>query len=109
MNEADSRSNGDNHENPEFQRLVAMYVDRLIGGDRIEPLEIVASHPDCGERILQELTTFTQLGVGKFDVEPLGTLGDYTLRRQIGRGAAMRSLWPRYGGSTTCSAYSALT
>ena len=46
MNEADSRSNGDNHEVREFQRLVAMYVDRLIGGDRIEPLEIVASHPE---------------------------------------------------------------
>ena len=86
MKNSETRPDADHRETREFQRLVATYVDRLIAGERIEPIEVVANHPEYGERILEELETFTQMGASPVDAVPLRTLGDYTIRRQIGRG-----------------------
>ena len=68
-----------------FDELLADYLDRLNGGELLDPDEIVAEYPDIGERILAGLDAFIDLGVGDSRGD-LGTVGDYTLRRQIGRG-----------------------
>ena len=41
-----------------MSRTIAAYVDRLNAGERIDPLEIIANHPDDGERILERLEAF---------------------------------------------------
>ncbi len=61
---------------------LARYVDRMNAGERILPEEILADHPDQGQEILDLLADFVSID----SPPPLGTLGDYTLRRQIGRG-----------------------
>ena len=67
--------------------LVAEYLDLLNSGGSVDRFVILAEHPDIGPDILDKLETFVELGFEKGDDNtPLGTLGDYTLRRQIGRG-----------------------
>ncbi len=46
----------------------------------------MSTHPRRGQQILEELQVFFDLGGDEMPKSPLGTLGDYTLRRQIGRG-----------------------
>jgi len=71
---------------PRIEDLVASYVDRLNGGERLTPEQILAGEPDLGPEILEHLKVLLDA-----DVEPDGlvsarTFGDYTLRREIGRG-----------------------
>ena len=66
--------------------LVTQYVDRLIGGETLDFDEVLIDHPDVGEEIVRHLRSFVELGDEPAGEEPLGALGDYTLRRQIGRG-----------------------
>ena len=68
----------------QVDRILARYLDRLNSGETIDPLEVVDTYPDLGEDILREIYTFMDVAEG--DPPTLGTLGDYTLRRQIGRG-----------------------
>ncbi len=68
----------------QFDRIVTEYVDRLNGGEELNPFEILAAHPEHGADILRHLEAYTVLESDT--TAPLGTLGDYTLRRQIGRG-----------------------
>jgi tetratricopeptide (TPR) repeat protein len=72
----------------EVQDLLAGYVGRLNAGEEIPPEEILLDHPTHGPEIVEQLEAF--IGPTRYRVEldarPLGTLGDYTLRRQIGRG-----------------------
>ncbi len=68
----------------DLDAIVAGYVDRMIGGEHVLPEEILADHPDRGQEILDLLADFVELETR--DTPALGTLGDYTLRRQIGRG-----------------------
>jgi len=68
--------------------LLAEYLNRLNAGERIDPLEVIASHPDEGEELLADLQAFLQVAPsadGDTDPQPV-TLGDYTLRRRLGRG-----------------------
>ena len=77
-----------NDEEELLGRLVCEYMDRLVDGDSIDEEQILKDHPNVGPAVLLELKTFTQMGGPSEtdDSPPLGTLGDYTLRRQIGRG-----------------------
>ena len=92
MSEASPIDNGPESGKPEHEdalgKLVCSYMDRLIDGEKIAPEEILRDHPTLGPSILDELETFTEIGSDPEDehAAPLGTLGDYTLRRQIGRG-----------------------
>jgi serine/threonine protein kinase len=43
-------------------------------------------HPELADEVLERLEMFQTVGAGVQEAAPLGTLGDYTLRRQIGRG-----------------------
>ena len=69
-----------------LEDVVAEYVDRLNAGERINPLEILSDHPRTGQQILDQLKTFIDIDSDVSTGSPLGTLGDYTLRREIGRG-----------------------
>src|SRR5512145_2023127 len=70
-----------------LEALVGEYVDRLRSGERIDPVDILAEHPDLGEEVVRELHAFLDLcGPEGTEERPLGKLGDFTLRRQLGRG-----------------------
>jgi len=66
--------------------LVSEYLDRLNRGEKLNPLQILAEHPDVGGEVLKDLETYIALGAGDSPPATLGTLGDYTLRRKIGSG-----------------------
>ena len=68
-----------------LEKLFASYVDQLNRGDELNPQEILAKHPLVGEQLLACLEDFVGAGKAPINVQ-LQTLGDYTLRRQIGRG-----------------------
>ncbi len=67
-----------------LDEIVADYVDRLNDGEMLDPGKIRQEHPDLAEEVLGRLEVFQ--GVGARASPALGTLGDYTLRRPIGRG-----------------------
>ena len=72
----------------QHEDLLAIYLDRLNRGGKIDPEQLLAEHPGTGEALLKDLEAFIDLA-GRDDSPPLGTLGtlgDYTLCRQIGRG-----------------------
>ncbi len=68
--------------------IVAHYLDRLNEGECLDAEEVLREHPDWGQAVVNELEAFMDLGSRATDdpTMPLGTLGDYILRRQIGRG-----------------------
>jgi len=75
---------GSESENREqtIENTVGEYIDRLNAGEEIRPEDIFASHPDMAPEILEHLEYFMDLD----GASRLGTFGDYTLRRCIGRG-----------------------
>ncbi|MBI4601534.1 MAG: hypothetical protein HY721_06175 [Planctomycetes bacterium] len=75
----------------EIDDLVASYVDRLVGGERVSPERVLEEHPDVGREVLSRLRVFLEAGGAEAASDDgagpaLGTIGDYTLRRRIGRG-----------------------
>ncbi len=71
---------------PEFDTLLAEYVEELNLNGFVDPEEVLAQHPDIGPVLLEDLKTYASMRREDESHTPLGTLGDYTLRRQIGRG-----------------------
>jgi serine/threonine protein kinase/Tfp pilus assembly protein PilF len=69
-----------------IDRKVGEYVDRINSGSSIDPIEVLAENPIDGPEILERLERFIDSFAVARTPDPLGTLGDYTLRRQIGRG-----------------------
>src|SRR5262245_5134774 len=65
---------------------LAEYLDRLNRGEMLDEEMVLSEHPSQGREIWSRLEVFRGLGAGASAGMPLGTLGDYTLRRQIGRG-----------------------
>ena len=68
-----------------IEELVAAYLDRLNAGESLDPDAILLEHPDVGVEVLADLETFVQVCGGTTGI-PCLTIGDYTLRRRIGRG-----------------------
>ncbi|MBI4607265.1 MAG: serine/threonine protein kinase, partial [Planctomycetes bacterium] len=73
------------------EELLEEYVDRLNSGERIDPQDIRREHPAVAGALIEALEAFAALSAsapaGRLAEEPqLGKLGDYTLRRRIGRG-----------------------
>jgi serine/threonine protein kinase len=66
--------------------LIADYLDRLNAGEDLDPATVIAEHPEDGPRILAALEEFVRLEPSAGDGPALGVIGDYTLRRRIGRG-----------------------
>ncbi len=63
-------------------------IDRINAGETLDYGDIRRRYPEVGEALIQELRLFENLDgdSGVDPGEPLGVLGDYTLRREIGRG-----------------------
>ncbi|MBN1459360.1 MAG: serine/threonine protein kinase [Armatimonadetes bacterium] len=71
---------------PEIDDLVGGYIDRINSGEQLDPQLILAENPRLGDEIVKQLRAFLDIEAESAKATPLGTLGDYTLRRQIGRG-----------------------
>ena len=69
-----------------MELLLWRYVDRINAGERIQASEVYADHPENAHEILEQLEAFQEIDTEFHPEDPLATLGDYTLRRQIGRG-----------------------
>ena len=71
-------------------QLLWEYVDRLNSGEPVDPARIREDHPALAEELIAGIETLQSLhsppGAAVPESPPLTTLGDYTLRRQIGRG-----------------------
>ncbi|MBI4584486.1 MAG: tetratricopeptide repeat protein [Planctomycetes bacterium] len=70
----------------ELERLFAQYVDRLNGGEKLEAKAILQENPELGKELLEYLEGFIGAGTKPAASGALGTLGDYRLLRQLGRG-----------------------
>ena len=89
VNERGSDSERDGNKADEIEKLFGQYVDRLNAGEPVLPDEVLFDHPTCGQELIETLQAFLSVGdspPADLSRVPLGTLGDYTLRRQIGRG-----------------------
>ncbi len=70
-----------------IENAVARYIDILTAGEEIDRMQILLENPGIGHEILERLEKFINLHPeDEIHNPPLGTLGDYTLRREIGRG-----------------------
>src|SRR5262245_3790757 len=65
---------------------VARYINDLTAGRDVGPSRLLVETPGIGHEVLERLEDFVGLRDEVSAVRNLGTLGDYTLRRQIGRG-----------------------
>ena len=70
----------------QLEELLASYVDRLHRGEQLDPEQILADHPTLGQELLECLEGYVDYPRAGAGEEPLGTLGDYTLRRKVGSG-----------------------
>ncbi len=70
----------------ELGRVLAEYMDRINRGEALDEDEISRVHPELAGELIDNLRTLTRIGRSEAREVPLGTLGDYTLRREIGRG-----------------------
>jgi serine/threonine protein kinase/Tol biopolymer transport system component len=64
--------------------LLASYVDRLNRGEMLDRTEIEREHPAVARALIERLEVFEAFGAER-DSE-LGTIGDYKLLREVGRG-----------------------
>ena len=78
------RETGQNPD-PGMELLLWRYIERINAGERIQAAEVYAEHPENAPEIVEQLEAFQGIDTEFHSGEPLGTLGDYTLRRQIGR------------------------
>ena len=62
------------------------YIDRLTEGEMLDRRKVLEENPQLGLELWTRLEVFQQMTGSRDSAPPLGTLGDYTLRRQIGRG-----------------------
>jgi len=67
----------------EIDDLVGIYINSLNAGEELSAEKIIEDHPRLGAEILRELETFIQISADK---HCSGTLGDYRLLKQVGRG-----------------------
>ena len=98
-------NSGSSHEE-QLADLLWDYVDRFNAGDRIDHGVLREEHPEFADELLCELESLTGWTPDSRldDNTPLGTLGDYTLRRQIGRGGMdFLPFWKKNLGAVTPS------
>ena len=86
-NPHDSRTAGNSPDKSILlEHVLSECIDRINKGEELDPGEIIRDYPDLAAELLLELETYQSIHSLEAPLEPLGTLGDYTLRRQIGRG-----------------------
>ena len=67
-----------------FEKVFDDYVQRINAGETIDRREVIELYPDIARELAEQLEVFAALGS---DGDQGKTLGDYTLGRQLGRGA----------------------
>ncbi|HAK94290.1 MAG TPA: hypothetical protein DCM87_04640 [Planctomycetes bacterium] len=68
------------------EAILGDYIDRLNRGERLSQDLVLAAHPTIGQQLIEQLRAFQAFSDATAPESALGTLGDFTLRRQIGRG-----------------------
>ena len=97
-------SSKDQRDEFELDLALAEYVDQLNAGLALDYERIKAEHPQIAAELLSRLEAFQEIEIEFGQCEPLGTLGDYTLRRQIGRGGMdFLPFWKKNLGAVTPS------
>ncbi len=76
----------DPRRHPDYERIFGGYVDALNTTGFVDPDRIQQENPEMGPALLEDLEAYVGLREDGGASTRLGTLGDYTLRRQIGRG-----------------------
>jgi serine/threonine protein kinase len=69
-----------------IERLFAEWLDRLNAGEELDRERILREHPDVGREVLIEIDTFREIGATAGSRGELGSLGDFRLLREVGRG-----------------------
>ena len=89
MNRNGQISNENNHveslREERLAKIIAEFADRVNAGEAIDAQDILIAHPDLAHDLAPALDALDALKPSAIE-EPLGTFGDYTLRRRIGRG-----------------------
>ena len=67
-----------------IEDAVSWWVDRLIDGEELDPLEVLARHPGIGHEVVDRLESF--VGIGREGNPGLRRLGDFRVVRELGRG-----------------------
>ena len=65
-----------------LEEMLAEYIDRLNRGEILDEQQLLVEQPVIGGEIWERLEVFETVGARVPADHPLGTLGDYTLRRQ---------------------------
>ena len=78
-------SEADDQEN-RLAELFYAYVSRIESGEPLDRDALLDRHPALAQQLPEQLDTYLQLGAEFPSTPRPGTLGDYTLKRQIGRG-----------------------
>ena len=87
QHEVESRADGeDNSRDDALAALFWQYAGQLEDGASLDEERLYADHPRLAAELIAQLREFKNLGTRLHPEERLGTFGDYTLRRQIGRG-----------------------
>ena len=82
----DSRPSDHTPDEGQGERLLSDYVDRLIRGEDVDFDKILEEHPHTGREIIEQLELFRDIGSSLKSDPGSGVLGDFELRRRIGRG-----------------------
>ncbi len=67
-----------------IEEAVASWIDRLLDGEKLDPLEVLSQHPGIGHEIIDRLESFVNLNQGH-DIQ-LERLGDFKILKRLGRG-----------------------
>jgi serine/threonine protein kinase/predicted Zn-dependent protease len=68
------------------ESLLAECIDRLNAGEPLDVERLLAENPTIGPLVVRQLKIFEGGDLSPDPSRPLGALGDYQLRRKIGRG-----------------------
>ena len=70
----------------QLEELFEVYLNALNAGEPLDRDAIQREHPELASELIEQLEFFESLGTETSAAAPLAPLGDYRLRRQIGRG-----------------------
>ena len=72
----------------EYDSVLAACIERLLDGDDLDPDRLRVEYPECWEELVVDLELFLEPegSLASAHAEPLRTIGDYSLEREIGRG-----------------------
>ncbi len=82
--DSDAETGGMTDADAAIDAAVTFWIERLLGGAELDPLEVLAEHPGIGHEVLERVESF--VGIGQDAARQLERLGDFRLIRELGRG-----------------------